>query len=295
MLSQWAHTFLALSLSGVVSSTGYAQTSSVKSAQLVVSPENYMILNTNDGREARVLTSATKFFSTPISLSTTENMCGVPDSSPSCRMIMRLGLESRALFWTKHPEPDKIGKRVQFVYNGNSPSDISDDLLIVSENGGKKDLFICDDYRWLTGLEKAQEVNRLDMIFSWGAEANLMNSETNINENRTTGGAFNIMLHGYMGRAYSIHSESYITLFSGSIPLLGNGPISIVVNNRASGELCQMQFSPDTSKAQKVFGDAFSDLPKHTPEERPVPPGPQNNLKNTIENYIKQLQYGDFL
>lgn len=284
----WAAAHLCV-LSMLMAGLANAQVaeSAKENFKIEVSPENAITLKFADGREAQPIMYRTGFYTWPLPMSMTENMCTPEMAKANCRLIVRAEMQFIMLNWTKNPDAERVGKQVSFDYNVV----FDGQLLHESEEQGQKDLFICDDYRWLTGNKNAREVNRHENIISWGSEANVGNTETAMAENRTIGGALDMELSGVLGRMYRLSGYKNVAQNPSLPGPFSVGPISLVITDKTTQELCQVQFSPDISKAQTLISKLINDMFKGTPT-----PNLTEFRKRHVLGTLKALQFkkGEF-
>ncbi|KYG66864.1 hypothetical protein AZI86_07465 [Bdellovibrio bacteriovorus] len=276
-------------LSMLIAGSAFAQVteSPKENFKIEVSPENAITLKFADGREAQTTMYRTGYYTWPMPMSMTENMCNPEMVKANCRLILRAEMQFLMLNWTKNPDAGKVGTPVSFEYN----QVFDGQLLHESEEQGQKDLLICDDYRWLTGNKDAGEINRHENIISWGSEANFTNTETTMSENRTIGGALDMELSGSLGRMYRISGYKNIAQNPTLPGLFSVGPISLVITDKTTRELCQVQFSPDISKAQILISKLIDQMFKETPT-----PNLTEYRKKHVLGTLKALQFkkGEF-
>lgn len=277
----------------MAASFAFAQSETPKlTMRIEVDATQNMFLKFSDGREAQVFSKISSAVSAPILMDMTENTCLPMPELTSCTMIFNLHQRQLSIRWTRNPDATKLGELVKFKFSGEANILLEEAQLTPAQNG-EKDLFVCDDNRWITGGKIKTDISRTNLILSWGAENNLQNSETEVNENMTSGGAFNLLLTGRMGRYYHFKSDQYITAFSANPLPLAGGINTLVLRNPNSQEICQAQFSSNFAGALKAIGRAGQELSSQKAIAIPLNKSMQNLVRDRVsflEGFLDRVQ-----
>lgn len=220
-----------------------------------------------DGREATAMMGTIAPIVLEVPLTIFENSCNEISIS-KCRFLAGLHYHRVHFLWTKHPEPQKIGKSVRTrIKNITQYDDFfpSRSILLpvnkitspLAAQDVADDELVCDDYSFLP--QNPFSGTHLQ-ILKWESEAMFNNAELGITENRSIGGALNIELLPESGHRLKLKvNGGYTNLFSA--PLAFGDVISLTLKN-SDGSLCQIGIKPDTSAAAVKYLNYFN-----TPEE----------------------------
>ncbi len=231
-----------------------------------------IVIKTPDGREATLKQSRSNLFSGSFQMTMTESICTQKMRPTSCNVILPVQARIGYFFWTKHPDPTKIGKIVLYkskLFPVQAP--LADGLVrslisIHSEaafgeaSPKNKSFLVCDNYDFLFGENGAlqKHVN----IPLWSSESNLANLETEVSENMTMTGAFNVQMTAIYGQAFQIENAQFFALFPGAFPLIGG--VNTLTTRSETGELCQSTFSVNLGRVEVFAGEVISDAQKQS-------------------------------
>lgn len=183
-----------------------------------------------------------------------ENSCNEVLTS-RCRFLAGIHYHRVHFLWTKHPDPQKIGKSVRTrIKNITQYSDFFPSRSILfagnkitsplAAQSVADDELVCDNYNFLP--QNPFSGSHLQ-ILKWESEAMVINSELRVAENRSIGGALNVELLPEANQHLKLKVKGgYTDLFN--TPLAYGDVISLTLKN-GNGGLCQIGIKPDMSTA----------------------------------------------
>lgn len=268
--------FTSTSVAQVISSS---PSSEAETPQLETRLGQPLTWRWKDGREAvlKVTTLKSPFLSSGFKI--TDNTCSNRQGM-SCQYRFQFARHWVMVVWTKHPEASKVGQ----IVTKASPTDPSfiDKLSLdfpISAGLSRKDRPLmsagfpdheieCEDFSWLPEGGR-QAPDRLTVI-RWDNEDNAMNPETGLNENRTTGGFYQLQFQKdpkAPGQTLKLKTVDDLTGLNAEFDLLNlSGAISLTLP-KSHGEICQVGLTTNTRADVVMIYDQMGRQPRPSPEE----------------------------
>lgn len=222
--------------------------------RLKLDPGQPVIMEFSDGRQAdlKMVPLETDVLSVPFVIS--DNNCSNRQGM-ICIYKFKLRRLFFAMIWTKHPDPERLGKILKSKENSSSSSEdqnvqeLKIDVLMsgleskknLYNSGLPKHQIVCDDFSWLPTQTKSApsslKINR------WEGEFNFENLETAANENRPASGAYGVIFNRLDSKTVEVSdvlSWKGLSKENAILNLFSNLGLSATQNN---GEMCEIGIS----------------------------------------------------
>jgi hypothetical protein len=150
--------------------------------------------------------------------------------------------------WQKHPDAKKIGEIVKSTYGRIFEQEDyiaadSKDFYPIAKRLNPAEIE-CSDYSWIPGGGPSMSPKSVKIV-RWENESMIENAETGLSENRTTGGAINVLLEkASSSQKLQIKSIKALTAgdFASTLLMFGDN-VSWSLKDK-NGELCQIAIKP---------------------------------------------------
>jgi hypothetical protein len=230
----------------------------------VIGLDNSMTYVFDQDREAKMFRSHADPVVFKIDFEITENLCASSYQKPTCHYKAGFSKDHLSILWTKHPDVSKIGKIVVAKAhfnsadpNGFSPFNLDSEFVqstyanqFIGEPSDQRfgrDEIICDSYDWL-GFDV--KVSKKVLMPSWHVENMFANSQTGINENRTSSSAENVEFI-FDNNKLILNHISKVTFANafGLVVLLPGGTAVTAHVDQGSNNLCQISLSQNVASS----------------------------------------------
>lgn len=225
-----------------------------------------------DGRVATLMISHGRPPEFRLPFEVTENTCNGRERIV-CNYLPSFEIVRYQLKWTIHPDPEKVGADVSFVFSGPDGNKFKypvSDLKILSISSKSftpilasrlgEDLFVCSDYSWLPGGSGSVPPSSV-ALNRWETESMFENPETGLQENRSNGGAIGVELEAVEGDRLKISKVEAFTSRSTNTSLVEGDLISWILG-QPGGQYCQYTLKVDLTAAEKTVNEFLVNPPK---------------------------------
>lgn len=175
----------------------------------------------SNGNEAELKFARSTQIKVSVPYQVTENLCNLR-SGDFFKMNVPTRVDQVAWFWSKHSDPTKVGQKLGRMFQGQ-PIELFTFVLVASGIrwtnpdlvlGLEHDEIEFSNLQWLPGLEDG--TLKPFTIREWTSENMVPNSQTQINENRVTSGAYNVHVKPLSGLTAEVEGvDSMFKLIEG--------------------------------------------------------------------------------
>lgn len=223
-----------------------------KVAQAITNEKGEVVFVFYDGREAQVFYGPSGSFTAKVKLQQLENSCEYDLKPANCEVEGFYQNFKIQMQWTKHSDPQKIGRVVERV-NSGEPERLENDLLVTSLTYQKtfddkpkdypKYKISCDQTQW---IEKARTSAKSALFSAVTSEFMLENSETNVNENQTFAEIYSARFDAVSLNSYILSTYQYSrSIVSSGDPFLSNQVVHFVYPEK--NKACHVAFAANIS------------------------------------------------
>lgn len=223
-----------------------------KVAKAITNEKGEVVFVFYDGREAQVFYGPSGSFTGQVKLQQLENSCEYDFKPANCEVEGFYQNFKFQMQWTKHSDPQKIGRVVERVYSSEIER-FEEDLLISNltyhktfddkPNDYPKYKISCDQTQW---IEKAQTSAKSALFSSVTSEFMLENSETGVNENQTFAEIYNARFDAVSLNSYILSTYQYSrSIVSSGDPFLSNQVVHFVYPEK--NKACHIAFAANIS------------------------------------------------